>query len=210
MDDMIGHLEDALGSPWGLLVILAVCIVDGFFPVVPSETLVISGGVFAANGDLPLTGVMAVALLGAITGDHISYAIGRTVGRPFVDRMCTRKRIAALRDRAQAALDKHGGPALIVMRFVPGGRTLSTALSGVLHFPLRRFTPYVVAGGVLWALQASLLGYFAGQLIHDNYLLAVTVGIVGSVVLAGSIELIRHKVLARRRRGRETEAPEAA
>lgn len=210
MDDAIEKLEAALGSPWGLLVILAVCIVDGFFPVVPSETLVISGGVFAANGDLPLTGVMAVALVGAITGDHISYYLGRTVGRPFVDRMCTRKRIAALRDRAQAALFKHGGPALIVMRFVPGGRTLSTALSGVLHFPLRRFTPYVVAGGVLWSLQASLLGYFAGQLIHDNYLLAVTVGIIGSVVLAGSIEFVRHKVLARRRRGRETETPEAA
>ncbi len=210
MDDIIGRLESALGSPWGLLVILAVCIVDGFFPVVPSETLVISGGVFAANGDLPLTGVMAVALVGAITGDHISYVIGRHVGRPFVDRMCTRKRVAALRDRAQAALFKHGGPALIVMRFVPGGRTLSTALSGVLHFPLRRFTPYVVAGGVLWALQASLLGYFAGQLIHDNYLLAVTAGIAASLVLAVSIEFARHKLLAWRRRGREADAPETA
>lgn len=209
MDDIIGRLEDALASPWGLLVIFAVCVVDGFFPVVPSETLVISGGVFAAHDELPLTGVMGVALAGAIIGDHISYVIGRTVGKKFVDRMCKRKRVAALRDRAQSALYKHGGPALIVLRFVPGGRTISTALSGVLHLPLRKFTPYVMAGGVLWALQASLLGYFAGELIHDNYLLAVTVGIVLSVVLALSIEFARHKVLAWRRRRREagTAAP---
>jgi membrane protein DedA with SNARE-associated domain len=204
MDDIVGRLEDALGSPWGLLVIFAVCVVDGFFPVVPSETLVISGGVFAAHEELPLTGVMAVALVGAITGDHISYFIGRTVGKRFVDRMCRRRRVAALRDRAQSALDKHGGPALIVLRFVPGGRTISTALSGVVRFPLRRFSPYVAAGGVLWAIQASLLGYFAGELIHDNYLLAVTVGIVLSVVLAMSIEFTRHKVLAWRRDRHET------
>ena len=203
-------MRTALALPWGLLVILAVCVIDGFFPVVPSETLVISGGVFAAHGDLPLTGVMAVALLGAVIGDHVSYFIGRTVGKRAVDRMCRRKRVAALRDRAQSALDKHGGPALIVLRFVPGGRTISTALAGVLHFPLRRFSPYVVAGGVLWALQASLLGYFAGELIHDNYLLAVTVGIALSVVLALSIEFIRHKFLARRRRRREASAPESA
>ncbi|WP_019874662.1 DedA family protein [Sporichthya polymorpha] len=200
LDDVVSRLESALGSPWGLLVILAVCIVDGFFPVVPSETLVISGGVLAAQDELPLTGVMAVALVGAITGDHISYFIGRTVGRPFVDRMCRRPRIAKLRDNAQAQLDKRGGPALIVLRFVPGGRTISTALCGILHFPLRKFTPYVCAGGVLWALQASLLGFFAGNLIHDNYLLAVTVGIVASVVLALGIEYVRHKLLARRRR----------
>ena len=210
MNDIIGRLEDALASPWGLLVIFAVCVIDGFFPVVPSETLVISGGVFAAHEELPLTGVMAVAFLGAVIGDHVSYFIGRTVGKRAVDRMCRRKRVAALRDRAQSALDKHGGPALIVLRFVPGGRTISTALAGVLHFPMRRFSPYVVAGGVLWALQASLLGYFAGELIHDNYLLAVTVGIGLSVVLAVSIEFIRHKFLARRRRRREASAPESA
>lgn len=206
MDQIVDRIEALLTSPWALLVIFAVCVVDGFFPVVPSETTLITGGVFAASGDLSLTAVMAVGACGAILGDHISYGIGRTVGRPAVDRMARRKRVASIRNRAQQALDKHGGPALIVMRFVPGGRSLSTALAGALHFPVRRFSPYVCAGGVLWAVQGALLGYFAGQLIHDNYVIATVAGIGASMALALGIEFTRHKVLARRRRRRESTA----
>ncbi len=204
MDDITHHIESLLTSPWALLVIFAVCALDAFFPAVPGETTVITGAVFAAQGEYPLSAVIAVGAAGAIVGDHISYTIGRVVGRRAIDRMSHRRRVAALRGRAQAALDKHGGPALIVMRFVPGGRSLSTALAGSLHYPLRRFTPYVIIGGILWGLQAGLLGYFAGQIIHDNYVIATIAGIAASVLLAVVIEVTRHKVLQvlRRRRAR--------
>jgi membrane-associated protein len=204
MDDITDRIESLLTSPWALVVIFAVCALDAFFPAVPGETTVITGAVFAAQGEYPLSAVIAVGAAGAIVGDHVSYTIGRVVGRRAIDRMSHRKRVAALRGRAQAALDKHGGPALIVMRFVPGGRSLSTALAGSLHFPLRRFTPYVLVGGVLWSVQAALLGYFAGQLIHDNYVLATIAGIAASLLLAVGIELIRHRVKGYLRRRRES------
>lgn len=202
MDELAGRLESLLTSPWGLLVIFVVCVVDAFFPLVPSETLVISGGVFAASGDLNLAAVIAVGATGAIVGDHVSYGIGRVVGPPAVDRMARRKRLAAVRDNAQRALDRHGGPALIALRFVPAGRSLSTALAGSLQFPVRRFSPYVLAGGILWAVQGALLGYFAGNVIHDNYAIATAAGIVISIALAAGIELARHRFLARRARRR--------
>jgi membrane-associated protein len=96
------------------------------------------------------------------------------------------------------------------MRFVPGGRSLSTALAGSLRFPVRRFTPYVLVGGILWALQAGLLGYFAGQLIHDNYVLATVAGIAASLLLAVGIEVVRHKVLGWLRRRRAARRPAAS
>jgi len=42
------------GEWWSYLVILAVAAIDAFFPLVPSETLVVIGGNLASSGDLVL------------------------------------------------------------------------------------------------------------------------------------------------------------
>lgn len=73
-DAIVALIEGALSFPWGLLALAAVAAVDGFFPVVPSESLVVTTGVFAASGDQSVALVIAAAALGAFTGDHVSYA----------------------------------------------------------------------------------------------------------------------------------------
>src|ERR671918_1174818 len=82
MADAITELvEGAMGSPWVYLALLAFAAIDAFFPVVPSETLVISAGVFAAsNPDPNLLFVILSSAAGAFIGDHISYFIGRYGG----------------------------------------------------------------------------------------------------------------------------------
>ena len=49
---------------------------DAFFPIVPSETAAITGGVVAGSGDLSLPLVILAASPGAIVGDNISFGIG--------------------------------------------------------------------------------------------------------------------------------------
>ena len=54
MADRITELvEHAVGSPWVYLALFAFAALDAFFPIVPSESLVISAGVFAASGTEP-------------------------------------------------------------------------------------------------------------------------------------------------------------
>jgi membrane protein DedA with SNARE-associated domain len=84
---MVEMLEAAVASPWVYLVLFAVAVLDGFFPIVPAETMVITAGVFAAGGQPDLAAVVAVAALGAFVGDHISYAIGRGTGAGLLRRM---------------------------------------------------------------------------------------------------------------------------
>ena len=62
------------GAWWSYFVIFGVAAVDAFFPLVPSETVVILGGNLAASGDLSLPLVMVAAAAGAIVGDNICYA----------------------------------------------------------------------------------------------------------------------------------------
>ena len=47
------------GEWWSYLVIFAVSMIDAFFPLVPSESIVITAGTLASSGDLVLLGVIA-------------------------------------------------------------------------------------------------------------------------------------------------------
>ena len=86
-DAIVALIEGVLSSPWGLLGIAVVATVDGFFPVVPSESLVVTAGAFAAGGDQSLALIIAAGALGAFTGDHISYFFGRRAGEKIAFRL---------------------------------------------------------------------------------------------------------------------------
>ena len=75
------------GAWWSYPLIFAVAMVDAFFPVVPSETVVIIGGNLAASGDLSLA-ARHPARGGRrhASGDNISYGIGTLVGERTVKR----------------------------------------------------------------------------------------------------------------------------
>ena len=71
----------AAGQPWVLLLVLACCLIDGFFPPIPSESVVVGLAAVAATADVPNPWLlMAVAAPGRFTGDNIAYLIGRRVG----------------------------------------------------------------------------------------------------------------------------------
>ena len=71
--DSLRNLSD---SPVFYLVIFIIALLDSVFPVVPSETMVIIGGVSAGLGHLNIVLVIVVAAAGAFLGDNMSYEIG--------------------------------------------------------------------------------------------------------------------------------------
>src|SRR4051794_10189503 len=85
MSDVILNLLDGvMTSPWIYVALFALAAIDGVLPLVPSETLAISAGVYAAAGDTTLVAVIAAAALGAFAGDHLAYFGGRRFGRRLV------------------------------------------------------------------------------------------------------------------------------
>ena len=69
------------GSNWSYLAIFGVAVLDAFFPLVPSESMVIIAGALAGPGDLNVFLVILAAWAGAVVGDNISYGIGKWAGR---------------------------------------------------------------------------------------------------------------------------------
>jgi membrane protein DedA with SNARE-associated domain len=58
-------------SPLTYLVVVALVALDAVLPIAPSETLVVAGGVLAADGALSLPLLSAAAATGALTGHTV-------------------------------------------------------------------------------------------------------------------------------------------
>ena len=77
IDSFFEWLKESSSSPWFYLVIFVIATLDSVLPIVPSETLVIIGGVTAGAGDLSIELVILCGASGAFVGDNLSYLLGR-------------------------------------------------------------------------------------------------------------------------------------
>ncbi len=162
----------------GLLVFAEDALFVGF--VLPGETAAVLGGVAASRGHVQLWAVIVVVVLAAIVGDSVGYEVGRKLG-PRILKVRILARHQRRLDEAQAFLQRRGGSAVFLGRFVAFFRAVMPALAGTARMPYRRFLPFNAAGGLVWGTGFVLLGYLAG-----NSYVAVerTVGRGGAIAVA--------------------------
>ncbi|MFE9426254.1 DedA family protein [Kitasatospora sp. NPDC006697] len=130
--------------------------------VLPGETAAVLGGtIAAAHRGVSLPVMMAVVVLAAVLGDSVGYAVGRRFG-PALLRTRLAVRHEARIGKAQEFIREKGPTAVFFGRFVALFRALVPTLSGVSRMPYGRFLTFNVAGGVLWGVGFTLLGFLAG------------------------------------------------
>jgi membrane-associated protein len=188
---MTHGLIDLLSTPWSYAVILGIAALDALVPVVPSETLAITGGVLAGLGDLHLGTVIASAAVGAFVGDSAAYLLGRTVGPPARERLFRGRRARRALDWAEEQLNERGAYLILIARFVPGGRTATTFTAGMVRFPAMVFFPVDAVAAVAWAAYAVLLGYYGGRVFEEQPLLALAVALGIAFGVTVVVELVR-------------------
>jgi membrane-associated protein len=159
--DWITHLVG--GSPWTYAVVFGIAAGDVLFPLLPSETVVLTASILAARGVLSLWLIIPLATLGAFAGDNVCFALGRRVGEPVARRLFRGEKSRERLEWAERAIGRHGALIIVVGRFLPGGRTASTFAAGLSGLPYRRFVVADACAAVAWGLYASLLGYFGGS-----------------------------------------------
>jgi membrane-associated protein len=188
------------GEWWGYLVIFAIAVIDAFFPLVPSESLVVLGGSLSADGDMYFPLVVLAAATGAVIGDNISFWIGHFVGEHTVRRLLRSQKWHRRFDWAEKTLDERGAYIIVIARFIPGGRTAVTFSAGYLTFPWRRFIVYDVIAAILWATYAATLGYFGGKTFEDNPVWGLVLALAIALSVGLLVEVVRHFLKRRRER----------
>ena len=190
---LFGQFESWVSSDWAYLAIFAVAMIDAFFPLVPSETVVITAGVLAGTGDLQLALVILCASAGAIAGDNVSYALGHWFGEHTVKRFFKSDKSRAAFAWAERQLDERGTYIIVIARFIPGGRTATTFASGYVQtFPYRRFLAADVLAGLIWGTYAACLGYFGGKTFENQPWKGLILAFLVAISITGLIELVRH------------------
>lgn len=180
---VLEFLQQVMSSPWLYAALFALALLDGFFPVVPAETSVITAGVFAATGETNLALVILVGALGAFAGDHISYLIGMKGG----GRLRERKAFVW----ARGALAERGGLVLVVARYIPGGRTATTLTMGAVRHPLRSFTFFDAIAAASWGLYSGLIGFFGGMAFERDPIKGLLLGLGIAVSVTVIVEVVR-------------------
>ncbi|MGO4192118.1 DedA family protein [Arthrobacter sp. YAF17] len=180
----------AAGQPWVLFLVFACCVIDGFFPPIPSESVVVGLAAVAATADVPNPAFLAAtAAAGAFLGDNIAYLIGRRTGTQRWAWMRGPRMQRAFR-WAGTELRKRPGSLILVARFVPIGRVAVNLTAGATHFPRSRFVGLTVLSAVLWASYSVAIGLFFGQWFEENHLLGVIVAVICAIGLGILVDLV--------------------
>ena len=182
------------GSDWSYLIVFTIAMLDAFFPIVPSEATAIAAGVVAGTGGLSVELVIVAAALGAIVGDNISYAgghfLGERVTRRFFSSEKSRKRLAW----AEKTLRERGPYLIVVARFIPGGRTVTTFTAGFTKaMGWRRFILFDAIAGAIWGSYTVLLGYFGGRTFEEEPWKGLLLAFAVALAVTGVVELVRYR-----------------
>ncbi len=189
-------------NDYGYLAVAVLIMVEDFGIPAPGETVLIAAAVYAGSGRLNIVAVGVIAVLAAIAGDNIGYAIGRYGGRALVARFgryvfITSERLAT----AEGFFARHGGKVVVVARFVEGLRQLNGIIAGIADMRWLRFLTFNALGAALWVGTWASLGYLAGNHINTIYTYATRYPLYLVIVAAvGAAALVARAALRRRRR----------
>lgn len=200
-DAIVELVEGAMSTPWVFLALFAFAAIDAFFPAVPSESLVVTAGVFSAShGEPALALVILAAAGGAFTGDHVSFLIGRTAGQRVARRIQPGTKRAASFDWAGRTLAARGGMVLVICRYIPGARTAVTITAGAVGYRLRLFSFFDAIAAISWGVYSALIGYIGGAAFEDDPIKGLALGLGLALGVAAAAEVVRHVLRRRRRR----------
>jgi membrane-associated protein len=191
--DLLVHLDRHLAEvirdfgPWVYLILFLVIFCETGLvvtPILPGDSLLFVAGGLAALGGMNVHLLVVLLVTAAILGDAVNYAVGRYLGRHFFTDRRSRFLNPAHLERAHAFYERHGGPAIVIARFVPIVRTYVPFVAGMAEMSYPKFAFYNVAGALLWVVSLCYAGYFFGNLpwVRANLTLIIF-GIIGLSLL---------------------------
>ncbi|MDB5171142.1 MAG: dedA [Candidatus Saccharibacteria bacterium] len=187
----------------GLLLIALIIFAEsgmfvGFF--FPGDTLLLSAGVFAAQGKLDLYTLLPVIALAAIAGDNIGYQIGKRYGRHLFDKPNSVIFKQKYLHQAEAFFTKYGSKAMLLAHFVPVVRTFAPAAAGIANMNRKQFVVYDAIGDIGWAVIVTMIGYFLGTKIPDiDHYILLAVAFVMIATLGPALYHFTRAMLEKRR-----------
>ena len=166
--------------------------------VVPGDSIVLVASTGVA-GPVQFFALVATVIVGALGGESVGFALGRFFG-PRIRASRLGQRIGERHwHRAEVYLDRRGGPAVFISRFLPVFHSLIPVTVGMSTMSYRKFISWTIPACVIWAFAYVSVGSAAAgsyrqlsaQLHWAGYIF------VAIIVVFLLIVLVVKKLLAR-------------
>jgi membrane protein DedA with SNARE-associated domain len=167
--------------------------IDDWVWFAPGDTAMITAGIIAANGGLSLWLVILSGALGGLLGDNVFYFLGRRYGPRLVGRFLKGDRATGRYRWAERQIAIRGPTIIVVGRFIPAGRTVTTFACGTSAMAYRRFLAADAVAAFAWATYTALLGYVGGSAFRDALWQPLLIGLGVALVLGAAAELLRRR-----------------
>lgn len=186
---------------YGYLAVAGFVFLEDFGVPVPGETILIAAAVYAGAGQLNIVLVGLIAVIAAIVGDNVGFAIGHYGGQPLVTRygryvLLTPHRV----ETAQRWFTRHGGKIVTAARFIEGLRQANGIIAGITGMRWIRFLGFNTLGALLWVGVWATVGYTSGSHLGTIYPIASRVllaaaGVAIALLVGRAIR--RHRIRRR-------------
>jgi membrane protein DedA with SNARE-associated domain len=187
--DLVQNVDPALRTLLaGVGMLLETSVLVGL--IVPGDTIVIVASTGVSNW-VEYIALVVVVIAGALGGETIGFALGRFFG-PKIRGSRLGQRIGYENwMRAENYLDRRGGIAVFVSRFLPVLHSLIPLTVGMSTMRYRKFLAWTLPACVIWALAYASIGWAAagtyrelsGRLHYAGYLFVGIIAVFLIVVI---------------------------
>ncbi len=145
------HINELI-EIYGIYAVFALCTVEG------DITLLLSGVMAHSNffGQYSFLKVIAAGILGGVVGDSFGYMIGRVFQKTVKDYRFYK----IAQPRIERLIDKFGGFAIVISKYIYGIRGAMCIFYGVARMPYWRFLLLDFISCTIWVLMLAGTGYF--------------------------------------------------
>lgn len=153
----------AHGGLWAYLTVFAATLVEGIFPLIPSDVAVLFCALLVAKGTLHWLPLFLSAFVGGTLGALLVYWIGYSKGRDFFltkpRPFLSPKRLLEM----EGHFEKYGNIILAFNRAITGGRSLGFLIAGLVDYKFKKVLVYSIPGIFLWYVMIIGLGIYFGD-----------------------------------------------
>lgn len=172
MNDILDGILDAVHSVdpvlrtalAGVAILLETSILIGL--IVPGDTVVIVAGT-GVSGVTEYVALFVVVVAGSLAGESIGFALGKYFGH-YIRRSRLGVKIGEANwQRAERYLDKRGGLAVFLSRFLPILHSIIPVTVGMSPMRYRRFLAWTAPACVIWTAAYVSIGSAAAETYRD-------------------------------------------
>ncbi|WP_349410072.1 DedA family protein [Pseudalkalibacillus sp. SCS-8] len=137
----------------------------------PEETFMVLIGMLAAQLHLMLSWTLFSAFAGTVLGLAVSYAIGRYLGVPFLQRYGRYIKITPeLWEKVSDKFHRYGKTTLLFSLFIPGLRQIAPYVAGTSSYPVGIYTILSLIGSLLWTICYIMVGFWIGDRLPMHWI----------------------------------------